>query len=81
MCITLLSSLVGCLCLPGLGGTDKRFLPFSSWNRSCSLTHTRGHTTDLHNYIPTPFTFDPNTLKNTFEKNIIIIIILNSGFA
>lgn len=63
--LTLLSSLVGCLCLPGLGGTDKRFLPFSSWKRSCSLTHNRGHVTD--NYIPTPYS-NPNlnTEKYTF---------------
>ncbi len=35
--LTLLSSDAACLCLPGLGGTDKRFLPFSCWNKSRSL--------------------------------------------
>ena len=39
MLLTLLSvtSVVVCRCLPGLGGTDRRFLPFSCWNKSCSL--------------------------------------------
>lgn len=33
--ITLLSS--PCLSLPGLGGTEGLFLPFSCWKRSCNL--------------------------------------------
>lgn len=43
MLLTLPSSGVVCLCLPGLGGTDKRFLPFSCWNNSCSLGTEKGH--------------------------------------